>query len=96
MRCENANGSGNCNVNWIHEPSSGDDTTWPNLNGGSDGLKMQNIQVRNAANTWGLVTSSFTGGQAFWKDTGIAPYIIREVANYYNFRSFRSGEAASC
>lgn len=79
MRCLNSNGTFNCEVDFFVEAHAADDTTWFNLNGGADGLRTQNIEIKR--DWWDL----FTTGS--WLEE--APYSICRVFDYYHFTAFR-------
>jgi hypothetical protein len=86
MRCLNANGTFNCKVDILSEAFSSDTGTWFNLNGGADGLRTQNIEVKR--DWWDL----FTTGQ--WLE-GAPSYSICRVAGYYHFTVFRGPPSCS-
>jgi len=87
MRCENGDGSGNCRINWVHEMAALDGTSWFDLNGGPDGLRMRNIKVRYG-NVWDLFNDGgYTGA---WNEEW--PYSICRVYAFYHFTT-RHGSA---
>jgi hypothetical protein len=81
MRCQNLDGSGHCYVHFWDEAFADDDTSWFNINGGSDALRMQNIKAEASAGSWPLFTSGAWSEQS--------PYSICRVFAYYHFTFFR-------
>ena len=81
MRCQNLDGSGHCYVHFWDEAFVDDDASWFNINGGSDGLRMQNIKAEASAGSWPLLSS---GG---WSEQ--SPYSICRIFAYYHFTFFR-------
>ena len=85
MRCLNANGTFNCAVDMFTEVSSVTQTYF-DLNGGPDGLRTQNIEVKK--DWWDLFTTSQYPAQApQW--VAQDPYTICRVHDHYHFTAFR-------
>lgn len=85
MRCELPNGDANCHFNWLSEANAGDGTSWFAINGGPDGLRTRNIQVRTAGNNWFMFDASlgFAGG---WEQRH--PYYLCAVSDWHHFRTY--------
>lgn len=85
MRCELPTGDANCRFNWLDEVFSSD-LTFPALNGGSDGLRTRNIQVRPAGDNWFM----FDAGLGFSGSWSLGdPYSLCPVATWYHFRVYQ-------
>ncbi|MEJ7791990.1 MAG: hypothetical protein WKF65_08485 [Gaiellaceae bacterium] len=87
MRCLNANGTFNCNARFWDEAFTQDDATWFDLNGGSDGLRTQNIEIKR--DWWDLLgsTAEYSPIDRGWSEQ--APYSICRLFAYYHFTAFR-------
>jgi hypothetical protein len=87
MRCLNSNGTYNCNARFWDEAVADDNASWFNLNGGSDGLRMQNIEVKR---DWWDLMEGVGGGwptNRGWIEED--PYSICRVSAYNHFTAFR-------
>jgi hypothetical protein len=85
MRCEDGSGNGNCWITWSQEASAYDDVAWFNINGGSDGLRMRDMQVRTSSGNW----YQFATGLGFsgrWIEE--SPYSICRISHWYHFTFF--------
>jgi len=87
MGCLNGNGTFNCNARFWNEALAEDDSGWFDLNGGSDGLRTQNIEVKRDWFELFDSTPGYGGTNRGWTEQ--APYSICRVFYYYNFTSFR-------
>lgn len=84
MRCEKTDGTGNCHLNFMQEPFT-TNSTWFNINGGSDGLRMRDIKVQNRYSNWFLFDRSDYAG-AWLSQT---PYYLCPVYDWYHYRFYR-------
>jgi hypothetical protein len=85
MRCESADGSGNCLVNFYGEAASADSSSWFDLNGGDDLLVTRDIKVE-FNDSWSLFNDCcFTG---YWR-LDDSPYHACPIYTWYHFRSRR-------
>jgi hypothetical protein len=82
LTCETPEDEGQCFINWYDEAYT--ESSWFDINGGSDGLRMRNIHVRYQ-DIWSLFSSNnFNGG---WIE--LLPYQICRIFNWYHFTYFR-------
>ena len=87
MRCELPTGAGNCRFNFFNEAYSSNGVFFP-INGGSDGLRTRNIQIRATSGSWFMFDVNLGFGGS-WR--GVSPYTLCGVNAWYHFRVYQGG-----
>lgn len=79
---------GNCLFTFAHEVEVGNGMNWFDLKGGPDGLRMQNVRLRVAPETWPLFTQTqCPAGEDCWGPLFPVPYGLCRLFDYHHWVS---------
>jgi hypothetical protein len=97
MRCQDADGTFNCLFNFRAEMFASDGTSWFQIGGGGDGVRMKNIHVWDVGG-WNLFQGpgQWRGGQGPVGQNESYPYQLGINGNYYNFCTAYMAFASTC